>query len=357
MTAHLGIVPQNAMLVQTNLSTVGYTNATAPLMQKRMIEEMSAIPGVESVGIVSYPPLAMGAGRSTVYRDETTDLRPANLAAQPYTFSVSPDYFRAAGTTLVAGRSVTWHDDKGAPLVAVVSREFARKVFGSDVNATGKYFKQRTGDRVQVVGVVEDGKYLLVSEENTPAVFYPIQQSVSEETWLVLRTVGNPSSIAGAIESKRRALDPSMPFYVATWEHELSGALFGSRVATVSLGVLGMIGAMLSITGIFGMSAYSISKRMRELGIRMALGAQKQQVLKTALGRAVRLLALGSTAGVLLGMLASRVLAVIVYQATPRDPLVLAGVVLAMSLVGLMATWVPAQRALAIDPLVLLREE
>jgi ABC-type antimicrobial peptide transport system permease subunit len=128
-------------------------------------------------------------------------------------------------------------------------------------------------------------------------------------------------------------------------------------VATVSLGVLGVLGAMLSITGIFGMAAYSVSKRLKELGIRMALGAQRQEVLQAALGRAFRLLAFGSAAGLVLGILASRVLAHIVYQATPRDPLVLTGVVLAMALVGLLATWIPAQRALSLDPLTLLREE
>ena len=114
---------------------------------------------------------------------------------------------------------------------------------------------------------------------------------------------------------------------------------------------------MLSITCIFGMAAYSLSKRLRELGIRVALGAQRKEVLQAALGRAVKLLAFGSAAGLVLGILASRVLAVIVYQATPRDPLVLAGVVLAMALVGLVATWIPAQRALSVDPLVLLRDE
>jgi ABC-type antimicrobial peptide transport system permease subunit len=114
---------------------------------------------------------------------------------------------------------------------------------------------------------------------------------------------------------------------------------------------------MLSITGIFGMAAYSVSKRLKELGIRVALGAQRKEVLQAALGRAVKLLAIGSAAGLLLGILASRVLASIVYQATPRDPLVLAGVVLAMCLLGLVATWIPAQRALSIDPLVLLRED
>jgi ABC-type antimicrobial peptide transport system permease subunit len=137
----------------------------------------------------------------------------------------------------------------------------------------------------------------------------------------------------------------------------MGGALFASRVATVSLGVLGGIGAMLAITGIFGMAAYSVSKRLRELGIRVALGAHRKEVLQAALGRPLKLLALGSAAGLVLGILATRVLAFIVYQATPRDPLVLAGVVLAMLLLGLLATWIPAQRALSVDPLILLREE
>jgi ABC-type antimicrobial peptide transport system permease subunit len=126
---------------------------------------------------------------------------------------------------------------------------------------------------------------------------------------------------------------------------------------TLALGVLGTMGAMLSITGIFGMAAYSVSKRLRELGIRVALGAQRTEVLRAALGRAVKLLAFGSVVGLFLGIRASRVLAFIVYQASPRDPLVLAGVVVAMSLLGLLATWIPAQRALSINPLMLLREE
>jgi ABC-type antimicrobial peptide transport system permease subunit len=105
------------------------------------------------------------------------------------------------------------------------------------------------------------------------------------------------------------------------------------------------------------MAAYSVSKRLRELGIRIALGGQRKQVLQAALGRAFKLLALGSAAGLLLGILASRVLAFVVYSATPRDPLILAGVVLAMSLLGLVATWIPARRALSVDPLILLREE
>jgi len=125
----------------------------------------------------------------------------------------------------------------------------------------------------------------------------------------------------------------------------------------MALGVLGMMGGILSITGIFGMAAYSVSKRLKELGIRMALGARRMEVLREALGRAVKLLACGSAAGLVLGVLATRVLASIVYQATPRDPLVLAGVVGAMAVLGVIATWIPAHRALSVNPLVLLRED
>jgi ABC-type antimicrobial peptide transport system permease subunit len=137
----------------------------------------------------------------------------------------------------------------------------------------------------------------------------------------------------------------------------MATVLFGPRMATLALGVLGAMGALLSITGIFGMAAYSVSKRLRELGIRVALGAQRKEVLQAALGRAFKLLAIGSAAGLVLGLLATRVLASVVYQATPRDPLVLTGVVVAMALVGLLAASIPARRALSIDQVILLRDQ
>ena len=148
-----------------------------------------------------------------------------------------------------------------------------------------------------------------------------------------------------------------LPADTQSWSSLLETVLFPSRVATMALGVMGFLGAMLAITGIFGMAANSVSRRLKELGIRMALGAKRREVLKAALGRAMKLLAFGSMAGLALGLLATRVLASIVYQATPRDPLVLAGVVLAMALLGLLATWLPAQRALSVNPVKLLREE
>ena len=173
----------------------------------------------------------------------------------------------------------------------------------------------------------------------------------------MVRSNRDPQELAVAMRAKLWDLDAELPPYIETWSKGMDPVLFASRMAAISLGVLGVMGAMLAVTGIFGMSAYSVSKRLKELGIRIALGAQRNEVLQAALGRALQLLAWGSMAGLILGILASRVLASIVYTATPRDPLVLAGVVVAMAFVGLVATWIPAQRALSLDPLTLLREE
>jgi len=292
-----------------------------------------------------------------VFSDDTTDYRMSNEAAEPLEYSVSPGYFRAAGTALLQGRTFTWEDKADAPRVVVVNREFARKVFGSEVNAVGRWFKFGDGTRVQVVGIVEDGKYRTLSEDPQAAMFQPILQSPTTWTWMIVRSTRSVQDLTPELEQTLHALDPSLPLAISPWEKELGTALLPARVASMALGVLGGFGAMLAVTGVFGMAAYSVTKRLRELGIRVALGAQRKEVLTAALGRAFKLLAYGSAAGLLLGVLASRVLVFIVYQATPRDPVVLAGVVFAMALLGLLATWIPARRALSIDPVTLLREE
>jgi len=354
-----GFDPRNTMLANVNLAMAGYSIDKVPVMQKRMIDAMQTIPGVEHAGSVNnYPPLVYTAGtRENVFKNETTDLRNSNAAANPYRYEISPEYFAAAGTSLLAGRDFSWHDDKNAPPVVVVNRDFAGKMFGSVTNAVGSYYKLRDGNGVQVVGVVEDGKYQTITQDQQPAMFLPFLQSPASASYLVVRSRRDPQQLAAAMRSKLRELDSGLPVDIKTWNELLAVVLFPSRVATVALGVMGLIGAMLSITGIFGMAAYSVSRRMRELGIRVALGAQRTEVLQAVLGRTVKLLAVGSGIGLLLGILATRVLAFIVYQATPRDPLVLTGVVLAMALLGLVATWIPAQRALSVDPMMLLRDE
>jgi predicted permease len=357
LESNYGVQPKGVMLVKTDLQMAGYSGDQRLQMQKRMLDAAAAIPGVTAVGYADRLPLSVGGNDSDVFADSTTDFRPTNAAADAENFAVSPDYFRAAGTALLAGRNLTMHDQDKAPVVAVVNREFARKVFGSVDKAIGGHFKFWGGQRAEVVGVVEDGKYQTLTEDQKPAMFFPFLQHVSSNTWLIVRSQRDPQEIATALQRSMRGLDPALPLEIKTWNSELDSALFAARVATVSLGVLGLLGAMLAITGIFGMASYTVSKRFRELGIRIALGADQRKLLSAALGRTFRLLAIGSVAGLILGVLATRVLSSIVYQATPKDPLILGGVILTMLCVGIVAALIPARRALAVDPMILLRNE
>lgn len=357
LNSDFGFRPDHALLAMTDLGMAGYAGDKATVMQKRMIESVASIPGVAAVGVVGRPPLNGGGFGSMIFKDAVTDLRPTNAMFTAERYQISPDYLDAAGTALLAGRAFSWHDDKGAPRVALVNRDFARKLYGGTANAVGSVFKLRDGTRVRVVGVVEDGKYQNLTEDQGPALFVPMLQMSMTEMSLVVRATGDPAALASSVRERLRTLDSALPLYIETWNQQLGLALFPARMATIALGIMGVIGAMLAVTGIFGMAAYAVSRRMKELGIRIALGARRKEVLSAALGRALRLLAVGSVSGLLIGLLAARVLAAIVYQATPRDPIVLGGVIAVMAALGLLATWIPAQRALGVSPLRLLRED
>ncbi len=355
--SNFGFVPQDVMLAGAELHMAGYTDERMPQMQRRMLDAAKAIPGVTAVGYVNQLPLGLGSSDSYVYTDSTTDYRPTNYAADAMDYNISPGYLEAAGTRLLAGRDLRFDDDSKAPQVALINRQFAVKVFGSVDKAIGGHFKFWGGKRAEVVGVVEDGKYRTLTEDQQPAMFFSFEQQQSSGTWLLVRSTRDPEEISRALERTLHALDAGLPFTMRTWNQEMDSALFAARVATVALGVLGLLGAMLAVTGIFGMASYTVSKRLRELGIRMALGARRKEVLRAALGRAFVLLTAGSAAGLALGILATKVLSFIVYQAGPKDPLVLGGVVLTMLVLGLAAAWIPAQKALGVDPMILLREE
>jgi predicted permease len=357
MHSNFGFIPQNVMLAGCDLHMAGYTDETIPQFQRRLLDAAKAIPGATSVGLTDHLPLGVGVGDSYVYTDSTTDFRPTNEAADAINYTISPGYLAAAGTTLLAGRDLAPSDDSKAPKVALVNRLFAVKVFGAVDKAIGGHFKYWNGARAEIVGIVENGKYRTLTEDQQPAMFFSSLQRPSGSTILLVRSSRDPQEISSAIERIVHGLDPGLPFLVRTWNHEMGWALFAARVATVALGVLGLLGAMLAVTGIFGMASYTVSKRLRELGIRMALGAGRKQVLRAAMGRVFVLLSVGSAAGLVLGVLASKVLSYIVYQAGPRDPVVLGGVVLTMLALGLAAAWIPAQKALAVNPVILMREE
>jgi ABC-type lipoprotein release transport system permease subunit len=277
--------------------------------------------------------------------------------------TVMPGYFRTMEIPLERGRVFAAADNTlDSPYRFVVNQEFARRLFKSQ-DVVGRYFKNSEGKQIQIVGIVADGKYFSLTEVQKAAAFFPITQEPTAHTSFLVRmrpdsTVESTNEMAATARKVIRELDPAVPVRESSaWIDQLGLTFFVAQVATTALGLFGAFGLLLSVTGTFGLASYTVSKRLRELTIRVALGAQAKQVLSAALGRMLILLAAGSVIGMLLGVAASRVLSAIVYQATAQDPFVLAAVALTILLTGSLAVAGPVRRALHVDPANVLREQ
>jgi predicted permease len=357
LNADMGFNPQNAVVTKFDLSLAGYSKDSAERFQHQFLDRAAQLPGVDAVGYANTTPLDLDGSTEAFFSQEATDLRRSNEAFVAPFFCVSPGYFKAAGTRLLEGRDVSSTDTAKTPAVAVVSQEFARQLFHSE-HAVGQYFKNQSGELVQIIGVVADGKYAFISEQLQPAAFLPIDQRPDTGITLVVRTRSDADTMAAAIRKLVRDLNPAIPFEESgPWTSQLDLQLLPAQAATVALGIFGAFGLLLSITGTFGLASYTVTKRLRELGIRVALGAQAKQILATALGRMLVLLGSGGALGIVLGVAASRLLSYIVYQASAHDPFVLAAVVATMMLTGVFSVAGPVRRALRVDPARLLREQ
>jgi predicted permease len=361
LTMDKGFNPANAVLTKFDLSQAGYSGEAAEQLQRQLLGRVSQLPGVEAAAYASTTPLA-DTTDLPVFAQQTTDFRDSHKAFDTFFFSVSPGYFHAAQTPLLAGRDFSFADKANTPPVAIVNRQFARRLFHAD-QAVGRYFKDGSGKSIQIVGMVPDGKYFLLSEEPQEAAFFPILQRATPTTSLIVRNRSDASGeatgdMAATVRKAIRDLDAGIPIRQSTdWTSSLALSLFPSQVATVSLGLFGAFGLLLSITGTFGLASYTVSKRMRELSIRVALGAQAKEIFSAALGRMLTLLATGSVVGILLGVAASRILSAIVFQATAQDPVVLTAVALTILLTGALSVAGPVHRALHVDPAQVLREQ
>ena len=352
--APLGFQPQGVMLAEMDLTLVE-PGGDELEKTKAMIEAVRNIPGVETAGTVNRVPFTGGLRGVPVFPPGTTEFKLNNSVLAPYVFTASPGYLEAAGTRLRRGRDFSWQDTARTPYVAIVNETFARKMW-DDTPAIGQRFVVR-GHLTEVVGVAEDGKYHNMQESPQPVVYLSSSQDEPSNVIFVARSQRAMNEMAAALERTLGGLEPNAQIQVRSWPDALRGTLFPARAATISLGVMGVLAAMLAVTGIFGIAAYNVSHRMKELGIRVALGARTKYVLSAAVGRPIVLLGMGSLVGLLLGVFASRLLGQIVYQANPMDPVVLGCAVLTMALLGIAASAIPALRALAVDPSRLMREE
>ncbi len=355
--APLGFQPQDVMLAETDLKLVEPGGDVPIEKKKAMIEAVRNIPGVVAAGAVNRVPFNGGLRGVPIFQPGTTEFTLNNSVLAPYVFTISPGYLEAAGTRLLGGRDFSWQDTTQTPYVAIVNETFARKMWG-DTSAIGQRFIVR-GHLTEVVGVVEDGKYHNMQESPQPVAYLSLSQNEQNQMIFVARSQRAQNEMAATLERTLNGLEPDARIKVQSWLEVLGGlnALFPARAASVALCIMGLLAAMLAVTGIFGMAAYNVSRRMKELGIRVALGARTKHVMSTAVGRPIVLLVVGSLLGLLSGVLASRLLGHIVYQANPRDPVVVVGAVLTMAMLGIVASAIPALRALAVDPSKLLREE
>jgi predicted permease len=353
----LGLNPDGATVISYDVGLAGYPLAKGLAFEQRAAEAVGRLPGVESVGYASSIPLSVDQSGNAVYAEATTDFRPINAQAA-FWYSVSPGFFRAAGARLIAGREFTLQDVYGRPLVAIVNQAFARRVVGTE-NAVGRRFRMGNGTQLaEIVGIVEDGKYRSITENPQIAYFVPILQQYSPTVVLIARSARNEIELSAGMRQAVANLDPHLPVYGAGSLRSTLGFVYlPMRAAAIALGAFGLLAIMLSVTGIYGLAAYTVSRRAREIGIRLAVGAGPAHVLRLVFGRTGTLVLSGAAAGLVLGAAGAKLMASIVYQASSRDPVVLIAGVLLIAFIGLVAAYGPARRALRIDPAEALRAD
>jgi predicted permease len=336
-----------------DLALAGYSPTEGRQFQQRALERMSALPGVRAAAYANSLPLSIDQSTTTAY-PEFGDIRPSE-AVSAHVYQVSPRYFEVLGTRLVSGRDFTAADTRDRPAVAIVNQAFVRRVLRSG-DPLGRF---RTGPTrlVQIVGVVEDGKYEDLSDAPEPAIFEPAAQSYNSTTVLVARSNLPEADIARQMAAIVTELDARVPLLSqGSLTDAIAIAFLPAQIAGVALTAFGVLAVVLALVGIYGLTAYSVSARFREIGIRMAIGAGRRHVLRFALGRTALLLGVGSSVGLLASVAAGQIMGAILYHASAREPAILAVAVLSMTAVGLVASWIPARRALGVDPARTLRD-
>jgi predicted permease len=273
-------------------------------------------------------------------------------------YEITPGYLRAMQTRLVAGRDLDQRDTKDAPLVVLVNEAFTRQLLPGE-DAVGKRFRYgTTGPWRVIAGVVEDGKYRSLGERPSPTAFQAMEQEWRSNATLVARSALPEADTLRLLRRAVTGLDPSLTIYEAgSLTSELALALFPARLVAVVLASFGLLAAVLAATGVYGIMAYAVSRRTREIGIRMALGAAPSQVLGVVLNRTAVLVGLGTAVGLTIALAAGKFFGQILYGVSARDPLTYACAIVLMAAVAFVACWVPARRAIRVDPLAALRTE
>jgi putative ABC transport system permease protein len=281
---------------------------------------------------------------------------------------ISPPYFRTAGISLLRGRAFDGSERKDAPGVAVVNESFVRAFLSSDTtdpigqrleySTPGRMFPDEAPEEWEIIGVVSDVRFLGPDREPEPAFYIPFSQFPSWEMRLLVRTEGDPLALAAAVKEQVWAVDPNQPIWdITTLDQALSTSVADRRLNLLLMGVFGATALGLAAIGLYGLLAFSVAQRTHEIGIRIALGARRANVVNLVIGQGMALVAVGIVLGLLAATALTRLIASLLFEVSALDPVVFAAVVLSLASVALLACVIPARRATRVDPLVSLRSE
>jgi putative ABC transport system permease protein len=357
----LGIRPERVLTMQLVLRGQRYDKPERVRdFNSRLVEQTRSLPGVRAAAVSnSLPP-----DETDFSSDFTIEGRTATANKEPqiaYFTQVSPEYFQALGIPLRSGRSFTGADSADAPPVALINETFQHRFFPGE-DPIGKRLNlgnEREPDWNQIVGVVGDVKYNGVADDVQPALYLAAQQSPVWGVSLVIKTnVVDPLSLTTAVRNEIRKLDPELPVtQVRTMEERLSRAIAQPRFRTTLIAIFAAVALVLACVGIYGVISYSVTQRTHEIGIRMALGAGRRNVLKLVIGQGAWLAIIGVAFGLGGAFALTRLMAGLLFGVTPTDAATFISAPLGLIFVALLASYIPARRATKVDPLVALRYE
>lgn len=357
---NLGFNPEHVLDLSVDLAQIGYKEPQARQVYREMDQRIRALPGVESVAEAFIVPLGyVSAGDRVWVQDHS--YQPGQQPPEVSYNMVTPSYLDTLQIPLLRGRRFSDADGQTAPPVAIINQTMAKKFWPGE-DALGKRFgtKGANGPYIEVVGIVQDGKYQNVAEDSQPFFYLPIEQSFVSMRTIHVRTSVPPESLALQIESVFHELSPDLPVtQVQTMTEALQGAngFFFFRFGAQLTAVMGVLGLILAVVGIYSVVSYAAVQRTQEIGIRMAMGAAPLDILKMVLRQGLLVVGLGLAFGLLIALAGTRVMGTLIVGIKPTDPLTFGVVALLLTAVALFACWIPAYRATRIDPLVALRYE
>ena len=353
-----GFEVERALTVPVNLGLLRYKKEEGQNFYRELLARVEAQPGVERASLVRFAQLGFSYAQRQVVA-EGSGARSYDEGVSIGFNIVGPGYFRTMGTQLLRGRDFTEADREGAPGVTVINETLAETLWpGEDALGKRVSFEGPEGPFIEVVGVARDGKYRSLGEGPRPYVYQPVLQSYEPVMTLVVRTKGEPEAMAGAVREQLRALDANLPVAnVRTLEEQFDLSLLPARIAAWTLGGFGLLALALAAIGVYGVVSYSVAQRTREIGVRVALGAQSMDVLRLVMGEGLLIVGVGLAAGLTLSFAATRVIESFLYGVGATDPVTFAGVPVLLGAVALAAGYIPARRAMKVDPIVALRYE